>query len=151
MKKLKNLSAMLLAVVMMMFVMTGCGGTNPTSRFIQVLNGTRQGKGYTTVVEDNEMTAGAQEMLDIYTGALDGKYTAEQVTMIRNELLGRTVGITHGTGTITLVGAMTVNADLYNSGNYTLTGAITYTDARYIGVATTQRGSTVIISVIMAK
>lgn len=153
MSKVKKLSALLLAVVMMAVVLTGCSstGSGPNARFIDKLNQARRSNGYSYVVEDYQLDYAADELLDYYVAYERGDISYSQMVRIENELEGNRVRCDNGTVTITHVTHIKASADtFYNSTTYYVSGPVTSTRGRYIGVASERVGSYVIIAVILA-
>ena len=152
MNKVKKLSALLLAVVMMMVVLTGCSTTgDPNARFIQKLNDARRSNGYSTVEEDGELDDTAELLLDYYASYYQGKLSASELTGIVNKLNGVTGRCDHGVATVTVANYIITTPDMfYNSSTYYVTGQVTRTKGRYVGVASRRIGSNVIIAVVLA-
>lgn len=153
MQKIKKLSALLLAVVLMLVVMTGCGGggygpaANPRARFVQNLNTARRANGYSSVVEDSDLNDAAQKALEVYLGYANGTYSDAQVQYFESQLNGYYIG--NGLR-ITAVGKIVCSAQLYNSGSYDVTGPITRTKGSYIGVATGQaRNGQMVVAIVL--
>ncbi len=146
MQKIKKLSALLLAVVLMLVVMTGCGGgygpvTNPDAKYVQNLNIERRKSGYAPVTEDSSLNAAAQKALEFYIPYENGEYGVYSEAA-RQYFEGSLIGTSVGDGyVVTGVGDMVCETRLYNSGSYELTGTIIRTKGSYIGIASKQIGN----------
>ena len=152
MQKIKKLSALLLAVVLMLVVMTGCGGgygpaANPRAQFVQNLNIARRANGYSSVKEDSDLNDAAQEALRVYLGNANGTVSNSDVQYFESQLNGYYIG--NGLR-ITAVGRIVCSAQVYNSGSYDVTGPITRTKGSYIGVATGQaRNGQMVMEIVL--
>lgn len=152
MQKIKKLSALLLAVVLMLVVMTGCGGgygpaANPRAQFVQNLNIARRANGYSSVKEDSDLNDAAQEALRVYLGNANGTVSNSDVQYFESQLNGYYIG--NGLR-ITAVGRIVCSAQVYNSGSYDVTGPITRTKGSYIGVATGQaRNGQMVMAIVL--
>ena len=153
MHKVKKLSALLLAVVMMMVVLTGCSMTgDPNERFVEKLNIARRSNGYSTVEEDGQLDDLADALLDYYVSYYQGKISASQLAAAENQVKGLTGRCDHGVVvTVTAVSHIEASANLfYNDPTYYVEGPITQTRGRYVGVASRRVGSKAIIAIVMA-
>lgn len=152
MNKVKKLSALLLVVVMMLGVLTGCGGTgDPNERFIEKLNRARKTNGYSTVVDDGELDDAAATMLDYYVAYYQGSISLSKLQETEAKLNGKTGRCDHGVATVSAVTHIKATAEMfYNDATYYVTGPITRTRGRYVGVASRRVDEYVIIAIVMA-
>lgn len=154
MQKVKKFSALLVAVMMMLLVMTGCdetpSGGSPKSMFLQKLNSARRSYGYSSVVEDNDMDTAASKLLSWYVGYYKGQCTSSDVTYQANKLLYKNFYISHGTGYVNLVKLDRVSTSDFYNGNYSLSSSVTNKYAKYAGVAAQQYGGYMYLCLIYA-
>ena len=151
MTKIKKFSAMVLAVLMMMVVLTGCGGSgDPNSRFVQRLNASRGSAGY--LIEDGELNESAKTILNARMKVYRGEMSLSDYNSAVNQFIGVYGKIDHGTATVTYVTDFKADAStFFNDPNYTVTGPVTWQSGRYVGAAYTRVGDTVYIVVVLAS
>lgn len=143
MQKIKKLSALLLAVVLMLVVMTGCGGgygpVDGRTMFVNRVNQARRENYRSTLARHAELDEAAEYGVELYTTYLDGKITMSELLADRNKVLN-----TYGSdGECTYMDWFNVSSDDYYSGSYKIAPGDNIRTVRgdYIGVyAVSYRG-----------
>lgn len=143
MQKIKKLSALLLAVVLMLVVMTGCGGgygpVDGRTMFVNRVNQARRENYRSALARHAELDEAAEYGVELYTTYLDGKITMSELLAARNKVLN-----TYGSdGECTYMDWFNVSSDDYYSGSYKIAPGDNIRTVRgdYIGVyAVSYRG-----------
>lgn len=143
MQKIKKLSALLLAVVLMLVVMTGCGGgygpVDGRTMFVNRVNQARRENYRSALARHAELDEAAEYGVELYTTYLDGKITMSELLADRNKVLN-----TYGSdGECTYMDWFNVSSDDYYSGSYKIAPGDNIRTVRgdYIGVyAVSYRG-----------
>lgn len=121
MQKIRRLPALLLAVVMMLLVMTGCGESTPDgkSQCIYRVNQARIASGSHSLSHDSDLDENAKLCMEWYIDYLDGKFSKQDVWNERNEVLNVPVTSGHTTVKYTYIDFYDIDLDDYYKGNYT--------------------------------
>lgn len=144
MQKIKKLSALLLAVVLMLVVMTGCGGggygpVDGRTMFVNRVNQARRENYRSTLVRNADLDEAAKSGVELYTMYLNGSITLSELKTARNKVLN-----TYGSdGECTYMDWFNVSSDDYYSGSYKIAPSDSIRTVRgdYIGVhAVSYRG-----------
>ena len=152
MQKIKKLSALLLAVVLMLVVMTGCGGgygpVDGRTMFVNRVNQARRENYRSTLVRNADLDEAAKSGVELYTMYLDGSITLSELKAARNKVLN-----TYGSdGECTYMDWFNVSSDDYYSGNYKIAPSSDIRTVRgdYIGVyAISYKGMVRICAIIV--
>ena len=152
MQKIKKLSALLLAVVLMLVVMTGCGGgygpVDSRTMFVNRVNQARRENYRSTLVRNADLDEAAKSGVELYTMYLNGSITLSELKAARNKVLN-----TYGSdGECTYMDWFNVSSDDYYSGNYKIAPSSDIRTVRgdYIGVyAISYKGMVRICAIIV--
>ncbi len=140
MTKIKKISAMVLAVLMMMVVLTGCGGgASGTALFIQRTNEARRAHGYNTVEEDSDLDQCAKLAMSNLKSFAQSSSTSYELSAkwnaYVNGIVGKTGTMSHGYGKITYIDLYKATPAQYASGDYILSDKnISYKNGNCIGL-----------------
>ena len=138
MQKIKKLSALLLAVVLMLVVMTGCGGggyapMDGRATFVNRVNQARRESHSSMLIRDTDFDKLAKSGMELYTMYLNGSITWSQLKATRNEILN----MSNSYGRYTFLDWYTAKTnDEYYSGAYKFASndSIRTVSGDYIGV-----------------
>lgn len=152
MQKIKKLSALLLAVVLMLVVMTGCGGgygpVDGRTMFVNRVNQARRENYRSTLVRNADLDEAAKSGVELYTMYLNGSITLSELKAARNKVLN-----TYGSnGECTYMDWFNVSSDDYYSGNYKIAPSSDIRTVRgdYIGVyAVSYKGMVRVCAIIV--
>ena len=154
MKTTRKLSALLLAVVMMLLVMTGCsddGAADAKTLCVKNVNRARIANQVTTVTYDSDLDASAKIITDWYLEYLNGTNTYQGAMNNINQVLN--VPIVEGQTTVeyTDTGLYMMDREAYYSGNYTFkTGdGISTTRGNFVGVYATPYQGKMLVCVLL--
>ncbi len=160
MKTMKRCVAIALAAVMMMLMMTGCGGTadgsvsNRYPTVVAKINEARTYNGRTKVTEYASLDSVAEKGLNIYVQYLNGEISKDAMkSRWDKEVLTGTAIAGLQVVEPYYIGTRGISASDYNNAtwNWKSDYNIGYSNYKYAGVAVRSIGSNVYICIVFAK